>query len=59
MLVYIFIGYFLDRWLDTTPWLMIVGSVVGMIAFYVQLYKLVQRLNPPRKQEQDDEGDSE
>ncbi len=59
MLVYIFIGYFLDRWLDTTPWLMIVGSVVGMIAFYVQLYKLVQRLNPPRQHEQDDEGASE
>jgi ATP synthase protein I len=23
-------GYFLDRWLDTTPWLLLVGSVVGI-----------------------------
>ena len=54
MLVYIFIGYFLDRWLDTTPWLMIVGSIIGMIAFFVQLYRLVQRLNVRRPSEEKD-----
>jgi ATP synthase protein I len=44
MLVYIFIGYFLDRWLETEPWFLIAGSVVGMVAFFYQLYKLVKRL---------------
>lgn len=23
-------GYFLDRWLKTSPWLLLVGSVVGL-----------------------------
>lgn len=56
MLVYIFIGYFLDRWLDTAPWLLLVGSVVGMFAFYVQLYRLVQRLNTVNSRKKDDPG---
>ncbi len=49
MLVYIFIGYLLDRWLDTTPWLLIVGAVVGMVAFFFQLFKLVKRLEADAK----------
>ena len=49
MLVYIFIGYFLDRWLDTTPWFLIAGALVGMVAFFVQLFKLVKRLEADSK----------
>jgi ATP synthase protein I len=44
MLVYIFIGFFLDRWLKTEPWFLIAGAVVGMVAFFYQLFKLVKRL---------------
>jgi len=54
MLVYIFIGYFLDRWLDTKPWLMIVGSIIGMVAFFVQLYRLVQRLDAHHQHKKND-----
>jgi ATP synthase protein I len=49
MLVYIFIGYFLDRWLDTEPWFLIAGALVGMVAFFVQLFKLVKRLEADSK----------
>lgn len=33
------IGYGLDRWLDTSPWLMIVGGVIG---FAVGLYNMAR-----------------
>jgi len=56
MLAYIFIGYFLDRWLDTTPWLLIAGAITGMFAFFIQLVRLVKRLSPPGKAG-DDEHD--
>jgi ATP synthase protein I len=30
------IGYFLDRWLKTTPWLLVAGAVLGMgLGFYL------------------------
>lgn len=45
MLLYVIAGYFLDRWLGTEPWLLIVGAVVGMISFFVQLALVVRRLN--------------
>ena len=45
MLVYVLIGYLLDRWLDTEPWFILVGSVVGMVAFFVQLVRLSKRLS--------------
>ena len=44
MVVWVLGGYFLDRWLETTPWLTIVGGVVGMVAFFFQLLRLVKNL---------------
>lgn len=48
MVVWVLGGYFLDRWLETTPWLTVAGGVVGMVAFFFQLMRLVKNL------EQDD-----
>lgn len=48
MLFYVFVGYMLDRWLNTSPWLLIAGSVVGMIAFFFQIYRLSVRLSEPK-----------
>ena len=45
VLLYVVIGYFADRWLGTQPWLLIAGAVVGMISFFVQLVRVVRRLN--------------
>ena len=66
MLVYIFIGYFLDRWLETAPWLMLAGAVLGMAAFFIQLFRLVGKLDagtkhyvPPDREAGDDAGGEE
>lgn len=45
MMVYVLLGYLGDRWLDTEPWLLVAGAVVGMMAFFVQLFRLVGRMN--------------
>lgn len=41
-------GYLLDRWLHTTPWLLVAGVFVGMVAMFYQLLRLNQRLNRTR-----------
>jgi len=34
--LWVLIGYFLDRWLHTAPWLLVVGAVFGMaLGFYL------------------------
>ena len=38
-------GYFLDRWLGTEPWLLLVGAVLGMTAVFIHLFRLVAQLN--------------
>lgn len=33
-------GYFLDRLLGTTPWLILVSSVIGMVCVFVRLIRV-------------------
>jgi F0F1-type ATP synthase assembly protein I len=34
--LWVLIGYFLDKWLRTTPWLLVAGAVLGMgLGFYL------------------------
>lgn len=40
------VGLLLDRWLGTTPWLVVVGAVLGLTGGLVHL---VQLSTPPRK----------
>lgn len=35
------IGYLLDRWLGTKPWLMVVGLVLGAVSGLWQVYKAI------------------
>jgi ATP synthase protein I len=35
-------GLLLDRWLDTTPWLTLVGVLIGILAAGSQLYRLAR-----------------
>ncbi len=41
-LVGMFIGKFLDRWLNTEPYLMIVFIVMGFVASGKEVYRLVK-----------------
>ena len=38
-------GYLLDRWLDTFPWLLMAGVALGMVAFFVQIFRVLGELN--------------
>jgi ATP synthase protein I len=35
------LGYGLDRWLGTGPWLLVVGVVLGAVAGFLAVYRLV------------------
>jgi len=36
-------GYYLDRWLGTSPWLIMVGLGLGIAAGFVNLFRSVKR----------------
>ena len=38
------VGYLLDHWLGTSPWLVLTGLVVGFVGFVVRLIQLPGRL---------------
>jgi F0F1-type ATP synthase assembly protein I len=38
------VGWLLDRWLKTAPWLMVAGLVLGAIAGFYQFLRLTARL---------------
>lgn len=39
------LGYFLDRWLGTDPWLVSIGIIVGAYAGFVQMWGYLKRLD--------------
>lgn len=39
------VGWALDRWLDTEPYLIITGIVLGMVVGFYQFIKLISRLS--------------
>jgi ATP synthase protein I len=41
----VIVGLLLDRWLKTSPWLLLAGIVLGSIAALAALYRIVSRLN--------------
>lgn len=45
MVFFVAVGYYLDRWLDTAPWLLLTGAVLGMVSVFVHLFRLVANLN--------------
>jgi ATP synthase protein I len=36
-------GYYLDRWLGTSPWLTLIGLMFGIAAGFVNLFRAVKR----------------
>jgi ATP synthase protein I len=45
VLIGAFIGHLLDRWLDTEPWILIVGFIFGAAAGFRSLYRFISREN--------------
>lgn len=45
LVIYTLGGYGLDVWLDTAPWLLLTGSVLGMIAVFVQIFRVASELD--------------
>lgn len=41
----IFVGYLLDRWLGTSPWMVIAGIVLGLTSAIIGLIRIMNRLN--------------
>ena len=39
------LGWLLDRWLNTSPWLMVVGIVAGSILGLYEFIRLTSKLN--------------
>ena len=42
-------GYYLDRWLGTTPWLLLTGLLLGIAAGFVNLFRSVTRAKDDTK----------
>jgi F0F1-type ATP synthase assembly protein I len=38
------LGYFLDRWLKTDPWLTVTGLLLGTVSAFIALYRIMDRL---------------
>jgi len=39
------IGYYLDRWLGTSPWLTIVFLLFGIVSGFLQIFRSLPRLD--------------
>jgi ATP synthase protein I len=39
------VGWLLDRWLGTKPWLMVVGLVLGAVAGFYEFVRLTSKLS--------------
>ena len=39
------VGWLLDRWLGTAPWLLALGIVLGAVAGFYQFFRLTSKLS--------------
>jgi len=39
----LFMGYFLDRWLGTAPWLLLVFTVLGIVSGLLSLFRALKK----------------
>jgi ATP synthase protein I len=44
VVVGLFAGYFLDRWLNTQPWLMMLGVMAGFLYGLKTLFSMLKRM---------------
>ncbi|HLL70575.1 MAG TPA: AtpZ/AtpI family protein [Pyrinomonadaceae bacterium] len=41
----LFVGWVLDRWLGTSPWLIVAGIVLGSVVGFMQFVRLMSRVS--------------
>jgi ATP synthase protein I len=39
----LFLGYFLDRWLGTAPWLLLILTVLGIVSGLLSLFRALKK----------------
>jgi ATP synthase protein I len=59
VLLFTVAGYWLDRWLGTRPWLMVVGVFVGFALGLVYLVSILRGESADEAAKKDDEGDDQ
>jgi ATP synthase protein I len=45
VIVMLGVGWVLDRWLGTTPWLLVGGIVLGSVVGFYQFIRIISKLN--------------
>jgi len=55
LLVFIFLGRYLDSRWGTEPWLLMTGATVGLVAGFYNLFRTLSRLDKSKKEKK--EGD--
>lgn len=52
-------GYYLDRWLDTSPWFTLIFLLLGIISGFRNIYILTDRELKRQEKENQDSGGNE
>ncbi len=45
IVAFLFIGWALDRWLQTSPWMLVGGVVLGSVIGFYQFIRLISRVS--------------
>jgi len=53
----VFVGWWLDRWLNTTPWLILVFSLLGVVAAFKTMIEMLRRVEETDKDKSDIDKD--
>lgn len=48
IIVGLFFGYFLDRWLGTGPWLLLIFTVLGVVSGLLSLFRALKKYDQDR-----------
>ena len=52
------IGTWLDEWLETTPWFLLIFGIAGIIAGYRSMFRMVKRMQSDTETGQKNEAKS-
>ncbi|MCC3862451.1 AtpZ/AtpI family protein [Pseudemcibacter aquimaris] len=55
ILVGVLFGWYLDQWLDTKPWLMIILIIIGAAAGIMNVMRAAKQLAPSEPHDEDDD----